>query len=248
VPLKNLRLVHVQKSNRFIELDILRALAIAMMVVYHAAFDLAAFYDFNIDPYNGGWWLLARSTAILFLLLVGVSFVISWERTRTRFKFFKRGLFILGCGMLITIATYIWDPSTYIRFGILHMIGVSVMLLPLFRKFREWNLLIAALIIYFGINIIPNSEFSILNSELLIPFGITPSNFTTLDFFPLLPWFGVVLIGLALGDFFYIRKERIPKEINRFLQLVSYPGKHALWIYLIHQPILLLFLNLLLTF
>jgi len=253
-------------KKRFVEIDLLRTVAIVMMVVYHTGYDLAFFHNFDFDPLSGNWKLLARSTATLFLLLVGISFVISWERlpaearktqagTRIRgirtaaafCKYLKRGLTILAFGLLITIVTYFWDPDTYIRFGILHMIGVSVILLPFFRRLREWNVLIATLIIMLGINIRNFSLFTFPFS-LLLPFGITPPNFTTLDYYPLLPWFGVVLIGLALGDFFYIRTKRTPKPTNQMLQFLSFPGKHALIIYLVHQPILLLSLNFLLTY
>lgn len=243
--------------KRFIEIDLLRTLAIVMMVTYHAVYDLAFFYHVDLDPFSGKWLLLARSTAILFLLLVGISFVISWDRTRTRLptearrakvgarKYLKRGLWVLSCGLLITIATYLWDPETYIRFGILHLIGVSVMLLPLFRRFREWNILIAIPIIIFGISIDHYSLFTI-HSSLFLPFGFPPPHFTTLDYFPLFPWFGVVLIGLTLGDFLYIRPKRIPRPTNTFLNILSWPGKHALVIYLVHQPILLLLLSVIL--
>ena len=250
-------------KNRFIEIDLLRTLAIIMMVVYHAGYDLAFFHNFNFDPLSGGWKILQLSTATLFLLLVGISFVISWERlpaearrakvgTRNHdmrtaaavCKYLKRGLFIFACGMLITIVTCFWDSDTYVRFGILHMIGISVIILPLFRRLREWNILIATLIIILGINIKNFSLFT-FNSSLFLPLGITPPNFTTIDYYPLLPWFGVVLIGLALGDFFYIRPKRIPRQTNTFLTLLSWPGKHALVIYLVHQPILLLILHLL---
>ncbi|MBU0767070.1 DUF1624 domain-containing protein [Patescibacteria group bacterium] len=244
-------------KSRFIEIDLLRTLAIVMMIVYHIGYDLAFFHNFDLDPLAGGWKLLALSTATLFLLLVGISFVISWDRTHsrtrlptearrakvgTRYKYFKRGLTILAFGLLITIVTYFWDRETYIRFGILHMIGVSVILLPFFRKLREWNIAIAALIIILGMNIRNFSLFT-FHSSLFLPFGIPPPNFTTLDYYPLLPWFGIVLTGLALGDLFYIRPKRIPKPTNRILTFLSFPGKHALVIYLVHQPILLLLLG-----
>ncbi|MBU2214060.1 DUF1624 domain-containing protein [Patescibacteria group bacterium] len=233
-------------KSRFIEIDLLRTLAIVMMVIYHTGYDLAFFHGFDFNPLTGGWKLLARSTATLFLLLVGISFVISWERNPRFTKILKRGLTILAFGMLITFVTYFWAPETYIRFGILHMIGVSMMLLPFFRKMREFNALIG-LVILLSTATILNSKFLILNSELFLPFGITPPNFLSLDYYPLLPWFGVVLIGLALGDFFYIRSKRIPKPTNRILKLLSFPGKHALIIYLIHQPIIIISLSFIFT-
>jgi len=245
-------------SPRFAELDIARTLAILMMIVYHIAFDLSYFFGvYDLKMNEGGWKILQLSTVILFLILVGVSFVISWERTRISgfrtaaaiWKYLKRGLLVFCCAMLITIATYILDPSTYIRFGILHMIGISIILLPFFRRFREWNVLIGLLIIIIGYSmtyiqdLIINFQFQISNSQLFLPFGIIPPNFTTLDYYPLFPWFGIILIGVALGDFFYIRSGIIPKPTNKITRILSVPGRHALLIYLIHQPIILTILN-----
>src|SRR3989338_3887024 len=136
------------ETTRYSEIDLLRTMAILGMIVYHTAFDLAFFYDVDLNVFDGLWKLLARSVAILFLLLVGMSFAISWERTtktkmqdtrnnddvawflpacRTgRFlvsyqKYARRGLMILACAMIITAVTYVVDSSTYIRFGILHV-------------------------------------------------------------------------------------------------------------------------------
>ncbi|RIK33561.1 MAG: hypothetical protein DCC55_34725, partial [Chloroflexi bacterium] len=60
--------------------------------------------------------------------------------------------------------------------------------------------------------------------------------------FPLIPWFGVVLLGVFLGNTFYGQQGRLvplpdwpaapPARLLQFL------GRHSLTIYLIHQPLL----------
>ena len=100
------------------EIDLLRTLAILMMVTYHTAYDLSAFFHVRIDPFSGGWKILQRSTAILFLLLVGVSFVLSYYKSEKRpswEKYGKRGLVVLLCGMLASVVTFAVDPETYVR-------------------------------------------------------------------------------------------------------------------------------------
>ena len=64
-------------SLRYRELDLLRTLAIVMMVIYHVAYDLQQFYGFRLGLFESNvWYLLRQSTATLFLLLVGISFAI----------------------------------------------------------------------------------------------------------------------------------------------------------------------------
>jgi len=228
--------------TRFIELDLLRTLAVVMMIVYHAAFDLSTYFRFSIDPFRGGWWLLGRATVTLFLLLAGISFVISWERRSQTCTFFdcclhawKRAGQLLLIALGISAITYVIDPETFVRFGALHAIAVSIALLPLFRRLREWNVLLGSAIIFFGHSIAGLT----VNTSLLLPLGLKPPAFASVDYLPLLPWFGVVLLGLALGDILYIRLRRTASLPPRALSVLAMPGRHALVIYLIHQPILL---------
>ncbi|NOS67552.1 MAG: DUF1624 domain-containing protein [Candidatus Peribacteraceae bacterium] len=234
-------------SHRYVELDLLRTLAIAMMVTYHGAYDLSQFYGWNIHVFEGGWRLLWQSTVTLFLLLVGCSFAISWNRhgekhgdASFRFRYRKyllRGIGVIACGMLVSAVTFMIDPETYVRFGILHVIGVSILLLPFFAFLKEGNVLIGMLVISL-MKIIPDAT---TDTSLLLPIGIMPSGFASVDYIPLIPWFGVVLIGYAIGEALYVRRKTgalFTFNFPLFTALVL-PGRNALLIYLLHQPILL---------
>lgn len=233
--------MHLSSQHRFPEIDFLRTAAILGMIVYHTVYDLSEFYGWDIDPMRTGWWIFARTTAILFLLVSGASNTIANSRTEAIWRrTLMRSGQILAAAMLVTIVTYGIDASTYIRFGILHCIAVSIFLLPLFRKFREWNLILGLAAIILGNRILGTTT----DASLLLPLGLMPPNFISLDYFPLLPWFGVVLIGSAFADFLYIRKgfTGIPFTIPR----LNFLNRHALIVYLIHQPIILLILALIL--
>lgn len=255
----------MNSQKRYIEIDLLRSLAIALMVVYHTAYDLAYFWDWNFDPRAKEWWLLARMTATLFLLLVGISFAISWSRANKTpppnyakasmgrrgvsthvdhryWKYLKRATVIGAGAMAVTIATYLVDPETYVRFGILHLIATATLLLPLVARLKEWNALL-------GIIIIASAEFfhgQHALSPLLLPIGITFPGFQSVDYFPLFPWFGVILVGYAIGYFLYVRSPRWQQSFPifhfPFFIPLGWPGRHALFLYLIHQPILFLLL------
>ncbi len=255
-------------NHRFLELDLLRSLAILLMVIYHLAYDLEFFYHQNLGiPDHPAWIVFERCTAGLFLLLVGCSFAISWNRHhgkhpdapfRKRYrKYLKRSLGVIACGMLVSIATYIVDPETYVRFGILHLIGVSILLLPFFANLREWNAVLGIVTIGLG-NGLPFDTLrafgglGTVNTNLLLPFGWMPPDFFSVDYFPLIPWFGAVLIGYSIGYYFYVRGKLPIFSIFNFQflaghssrksdgwSILSWPGRNALLIYLLHQPILL---------
>ena len=230
------------ETTRYSEIDLLRTMAILGMIVYHSAFDLAFFHGVDLNVFSGGWWMLARSVAIIFLILVGISFAISWERTPQYKKYARRGAVILACAMLITIVTYVLDPTTYIRFGILHLIGIATLLLPLFARFKSFAFVPGLLLMFAGQwmqSIHPETS-------LLIPLGMYPASFTSLDYFPLVPWFGVILIGVSFGNVLYIKNLswRATVPFDRLPRIFSWPGRHALWIYMIHQPLILALLAL----
>jgi uncharacterized membrane protein len=218
------------------ELDLLRTLAVIAMIAYHAAFDLHTFYGWQLDIFSGAWWLLARSTASLFLLLVGASFAISWSRGHRYERYLRRGALLMVCATLVSSVTAIADPETYVRFGILHCIAFAVVLLPFFAYLKEWNVLIGAGLILLGG---PVSRL-IVESNLWIPLGAWPVDFVSVDYFPILPWLGVPLIGFALGHLLYVRFPRPENGLfSAIPEWLTWPGRRALWIYLLHQPILL---------
>lgn len=242
---------------RHIEVDILRTLALAAMILYHTLFDLSFLYGFDIDVSDGGWKIFAKMTAILFLLLVGMSASLSYarlEKLNARGQWMKhiRRFFTVGAGATaVTAATYVLIPDQYVRFGILHLIAVSALLLPLFAPLKKYTAIAGVIVLMLG-SVVENL---VATTPLLLPLGIRTMTYATVDHFPLFPWFGVILIGYALGLHLYTKTKNVPatghqppgvlaslepKTYN--LEVLAWPGRHSLLIYLIHQPILLLIL------
>jgi len=228
---------------RFPEIDQARGIAIIMMVVFHVAFDLYFLGIAPIPANQGPWRLLALSTATLFLFLVGISLSISSayaERWLTHrefvLKYLGRGAFILALGLLITAVTWVLLPSGFIRFGILHLIGIAVMASPLYIRYTWPNLIVGATIIALG-----SVVSGIRGSSWLLWVGIHPADFVSIDYTPLLPWIGVVLIGVFIGKMLYPKGMRRPGFSVSLpsLRPLEYFGRHSLAIYLIHQPVII---------
>ena len=231
-------------SKRFIELDILRGFAISAMVVFHLLWDLDYFgiVRLNKAMYNSNVIFQA-----LFLILVGVTLAVKSNRfkesTPEMYKqIIYHGLRIFSLGMVITTVTLVVMPDRPVLFGILHCIGLSIVLCSLFLRFKIYNAIFAILIVAAGYLI---GSYHITNPTIFhLMFGIHQTNVWkyTIDYFPLVPWFGVTLFGVAIGNILYRdNKRRFPiPDLSNYkpFTIVSWLGKHSLAIYLFHQPII----------
>ncbi|HIH92853.1 TPA: DUF1624 domain-containing protein [Methanosarcina acetivorans] len=239
-------------SNRYWEIDCLRGFAVILMLGYHFLYDLDFFGLSDVDLKSGTLLYIGRGAAFLFILISGTALSISRSRalasealgkSEENFsKYLKRGLRLLSMGMIITGITWIFFPGQYILFGILHFFGVSAMLAYPFLKYGKENLLFSLFFVFIGFYL---KERTFKFSTLLW-IGFRPEGFTTLDYFPLFPWFGVLLAGIFLGNSLYKggnRQFEVP-EADKFLlpKPLSRIGEHSLFIYFIHQPLFLGFL------
>jgi uncharacterized membrane protein len=230
--------------DRFWEVDAARGVAIIMMIVYHSTYDLDTLGGYDIQSTSGHWALFADLTAGLFLFLVGVSLAISRARTsmtgwRLFGKYLARGLRILAYGMVLTVVLLALEMGV-VAFGILQLIGVSIILAHPFLGLRLTNLVLGALIFAAGQYVLAQDLYS--QSFWLLPFGVVPEGVVMPDYRPLLPWFGVVLIGLFFGNVVYgdgrrpaVLADKAPVLARPLLPL----GRNSLLVYLIHQPIVI---------
>ena len=213
-----------------------------MMVVYHLTYDLDTFGGYGIESTSGFWARFADATASAFLFLVGISLAISYSRAGGGLglfgKYLRRGLRILAYGMALTIV-FLALGLGVVAFGILHLIGVSIILAYPLLKYRFANLFLGLGVIALGWYMRARDVSS--ESPWLLPIGVVPENVAMPDYRPLLPWFGVVLLGLFAGNVLYGGGKR-PADVPREAPAVARPlvplGRNSLFIYLIHQPIL----------
>ncbi len=233
-------------SRRLWEVDTARGVAIIMVVVYHLAWDLNAFGDWDITMYSGFWHYFQRMTASIFILLVGLSLTLSSRKTapvirRTYRNHLRRGLKLIALGMVISGVTWLYLRQGYVQFGILHFIGASIIIAYPFLGLRFINLGLGIMLLLVGrfTNGFPISTGG------LVWLGLQPEGYQAVDYFPLIPWFGLVLIGIFLGNWLYGDQPliRLPDISHApVIAVVSKLGRHTLPIYLFHQPVLLLLL------
>lgn len=225
--------------GRYPEIDIFRGTALIMMLVSNFVTDLQ--YFFSYSDFETFWYWFARVTAGMFIFISGVSLWISYFRRRSVDRYLRRFARLFGLGMVITMVTKIFLPEGAIYFGILHFLGVASLIGIPFLRFGVMNAL-ASLLFFAGVFFVRNYHS---DSLLLLPLGITPAGFFTFDYFPIFPWFGVFLLGISGGAFFYPEgRKNISFELPRnvWVVFIEFIGRNTLKVYLAHQPIFILIL------
>jgi uncharacterized membrane protein len=235
-----------KKIQRFWEIDLLRGIAIIMMIIYHIIYDLNYFSIVKIEMKSPLILTFLYPIGTLFLLLVGISLTLSYSRVKERLskkelwiKFLLRGLKIFSLGLVITVVSWWFIPEGVIVFGILHCIGICIILAFPFLQLQRKNFPIGIVLIGIGVYL----RTLTFNFYWFFWLGFIPAGFFTIDYFPLLPWFGVVLVGIFVGNMLYPNYERSfkLKDLSNFLpvRFLGSLGRHSLVIYLVHQPVIL---------
>ncbi|MCI0497179.1 MAG: DUF1624 domain-containing protein [Thermoplasmata archaeon] len=239
---------------RYWEIDAARGAALVNLVAFHVLFDLCYFGDLQLDLDGGPWFWYTRLSASAFIILVGVSIAISRgragsgadgiaERRWTRANA-VRGAAILGWAMVITAMTWLAIPGDLVAFGILHLVGISVLAAPLLLRTGRYAGGTGAILVLIGIV----ASRVRVGMPWLTWLGLRPEGFTTVDYFPLLPWIGVVLIGICIGQRAYPRGKRRFRapDASRVppVRCLAFLGRNSLVLYLAHQPVVLAALQL----
>lgn len=226
--------MRADQEQRYGEIDVLRAAAILFMVVFHLVYDLKEFAGVDIDYQAPLWFFIGKASALLFIFISGLSSGLSRSPV-------KRGVKVLFWGMVVTAATYLVMRDEYIRFGILHFLGVAMILSPILVRFPQWSLGVLA-----GASILLGIWFKeqVLKTSLLLPLGLMYEGFKTLDYYPLFPYLAVTIAGILTYKTFYAKSanRNIPflSKIELKSKMIQWVSRKSLGIYLVHQPILLL--------
>lgn len=219
-------------KNRIWELDAFRGVCILGMVIVHLLYDLNSAYHIPALQSSRLYRFALDWGAVLFILLSGICATLGRHPIR-------RGLTVFTGGLICSFATWLLyrlglaHKSLIIYFGILHCLGICMLIWPLFKKLPGWLLLLLGAILC-----IPNAA---AGAWWTMPLGFPPTDFASSDYFPLLPNLGYFLTGSGLGKYLYSRKTTLFPNVNTRNPLIAalcFTGRHALLVYLLHQPVI----------
>ena len=233
-------------GGRIQAIDALRGFCVLLMCFHHFFYDLAAFL-------GAPWWIFSNPVFnVLHYFFAGCFILLSGVSSRFSRSNLRRGGILLLIALALTAVTWLGDflgekllggaPGVLIVCGVLHMLAVCMLFYGFTHRF--WDLLPDWVMILFC------ALATVLTARLangvlidgpgwLFPFGFIAEGFYSADYFPLFPWLFVFLFGTWLGE--KIRAGKLPEGFYTY-RVPFFPavGRHALLIYILHQPVLLL--------
>jgi len=222
-------------AERIYWVDLARGLAVVLMLIYHFVFDLSYLGMVETAMYSGIWLVIARIIQFTFLFLAGISLFLSYEQKQEGYAKYQltRGLKLMVIAIGITAITWLLFPGDYIRFGILHLISIGIITGSLITHDPIMAIPIAIVVFLLG----PVFQSMQVTNSLLLIFGAIPPEFTSLDYFPIFPWLGIIFLGIGLAPM--LKKWGLFKKGSKEKPIISFLGQNSLIIYLVHQPIII---------
>jgi len=234
-----------KRPDRIWEIDFLRGLSIILMVGYHLLYDVGAMagvkslLGFTTDLLTPAWLAAQYFFAGLFIVLSGISSTLSRGNLR-------RALKLLAVAVLVSAATFVFDRSATVHFGILHCLAASILIFGLTLEKAGAAACAAVSAAVLGISaVLPLALKGVaIRFDWLLPLGVHSPGYQSFDYFPLLPWFGIFLAGAVLGKSVYAAKQSLIWRRGP-VTFINIAGRHSLLIYIVHQPVILAVLYLL---
>ena len=224
---------------RFDRLDALRGFAMLWMALYHFGFDLNHFglLDPRQDVYRDPFWTVQRTGILsLFLLCAGASLAVALDAGQRWPRFWRRWAQVAGCAVLVSAGSALMFPRSWISFGVLHGIAVMLILARLAAPLRGALWLLGALAIVLPM-VFRHPFFDTPWTHWV---GLVTRKPITEDWVPVLPWLGVMLWGLAAGQ--WLRRHRphwLGGGVPGLLRPLASLGRWSLSFYMLHQPVLI---------
>jgi len=210
-----------QPASRVDAIDLLRGVVMVIMALDHVRmyFGEGTWYA---EPTN-----LATTTPLLFftrwithfcapvfLFLSGISaYLASRKRTKSQAGLFliQRGIWLVLVEVVVVTFGITFNPAyNFIILQVIWAIGWSMVILGVLSLISFNAILIAGLLLFFGHNVVDylnfdsNAPHTILNLLLTARNSFIPldGSHSLADFYAILPWTGVMLLGYCIGTWF----------------------------------------------
>lgn len=224
---------------RFDRLDALRGFAMVWMALFHFAFDLNLYG--LIEPrqnfYRDPLWTVQRTFILSgFLLCAGAALAVALDAGQSWRRFWRRWAQVAGCAVLVSIGSAFMFPKSWIAFGVLHGIAVMLVAARLLAPLRAGLWPMGAVLV--ALPLLWRHAF--FDHPATSWIGLVTRKPVTEDWVPILPWLGVMLWGLAAGQWLLAhRRAWMVGPLPALLKPLAVLGRWSLSFYMLHQPVLI---------
>ncbi len=226
-------------NQRFDRLDALRGVAVVWMALFHLGFDLNHFgllqplQNFHRDPV----WTVQRTGIVsLFLFCAGLGQAVALHSGQGWPRFWRRWAQVAACAVLVSAGSALMFPRSWISFGVLHGVAVMLIVCRVSAPLRGWLWPLGALALALP-QLLQHPFFDTLATNWV---GLVTQKPITEDYVPVLPWLGVMLWGLAAGQWLLARRRGLlAGPVARPWRPLATLGCWSLSFYMLHQPVLI---------
>lgn len=225
---------------RYKKIDAIRGLILISMIVYHAVWDLVYVYGCNWDWFDSlVAYIWQQSISWSFIFLSGFCWSIGSKHLR-------RGWIVFVCGLIISGVTLLFTPESRILCGVLTGIGSYMILMIAAEKLCKHIPWKVGVVFSFGLFLAGKILFSDYGCEpienpvlrgVVTLLGFPERRFFSTDYFPIIPWFFLFQTGYFVYQGMKANEKMQMLEISNN-RMCAFLGRHSLWIYMIHQPVL----------
>ena len=228
-------------------MDAARGFSVLSMVAFHFCYDLRYVCGRELawfaPPFQDVW---RASIAWTFLAIAG--FMCSLSRNNWR-----RGGIYAAVALAVTIVTSLAGVDVPITFGIIFCMAASTLLFAALDTlgYAPKGALPAVVFLlaflsclnvakgYFGLTHLIALPKSLYSTELFSWLGFPGPTFSSGDYYPMIPFTLIYLAGASVGR--AMRERGFPSWMSEWgFSPLEFVGRHALIVYALHQPILLL--------
>jgi len=208
-----------RQSQRLIYLDLMRVIAMMMMIVGHSFFDLVKPDLYSITQFPWNFWDFLRGlTAPTFLLISGIVQVFANKRINSKvspeivYKRIKTALLLIFLGYFLNFPVqrafhiFFVQKSILIPFfqiNVLQLIGVTLLWVLAYFLLTKDNKQLGIISLVTGIIIFILTPFvHLVNWYEYLPMWLAPYfSLSKGSYFPIFPFSGFIFFGVAFGTY-----------------------------------------------